>query len=412
MKIIFIIILHIFFIAKLSSADIESANTEYSVLSDNGLYKAVLGPLSFFGNGGVGKVYSTADDRLIWTFDWYSPRSEIANDGRHMISFGRWASDKKNYSDLAIAFYYKNNLLKRYEVKDLVKDFSRIDHTVSHYTWEAVKSSLKIGFFDNGRFYRIVTVDKNVYEFEIITGEINKNFIDAEAKNYSDIISEEKYLHNETGVFIYNKTDSLKKFEKDFTISEIRAKSGRTYGIYFDEEEWEGKFTPKKIFPFQCVARLIFPIYKNDYVAVGINSEQLLNEIEKIANVPFIKELFNKYQNSLLRLRAAGDRLHWDSEEVNNCSKMLENIQQTSYDMKSWINFIIDLTEHKTINFLHPKDSNIFIITFITFNDIHFKDQVMKIKKLKNIDNLREILCYENFTIVDEYGNIQLYQIK
>lgn len=119
---------------------------------------------------GVRKTYKLsglypADQAVpLWTVSWYAFTVFPASDGDHLVRLGPWASSTEQ---LAVAFYSKGVELKRYLIRDLVKDPTRLRNSVSHFFWMANDH------FDDKtlRFY-LKTVDGNEYTFSILTGEI------------------------------------------------------------------------------------------------------------------------------------------------------------------------------------------------------------------------------------------------
>jgi hypothetical protein len=73
----------------------------------------------------------------LWPVYWYSFEVYPSSDGRHVVQMGPWASDVE---EMAVSFYRDGEELKAYRIKDLVHDESKLEHTVSHFSW---RSSLR-----------------------------------------------------------------------------------------------------------------------------------------------------------------------------------------------------------------------------------------------------------------------------
>ena len=86
--------------------------------------------------GGFYKV-SKGEDELLWeTKGWYSFQVFLANDLKHMVRMGMWATGRwPSTNELAVAFYRSGKLVKSYSTHDLVPDPKDVRLSVSHYQW-------------------------------------------------------------------------------------------------------------------------------------------------------------------------------------------------------------------------------------------------------------------------------------
>lgn len=100
----------------------------------------------------------------LWTIDWYAFKVFPSSDGIHLIRMGPWASST---DDLSLAFYKNGEEIKKYNVRNLVRDNSKLEHTVSHFFW---RSELK--YDDEKLLVYLKTKDNQAYTFSIKTGEI------------------------------------------------------------------------------------------------------------------------------------------------------------------------------------------------------------------------------------------------
>lgn len=156
-------------------ADKERPNEKYKAFSPNKKYFAVLTPSSSFGVEGTCKVYASKDSlqkKLLWKTNWFARTVFLSNDGKHIIRFGKWASDISGRSDLALAFYNKEKLLKEYKVSELVKDSTKLQRTVSHYKWELTVENDVKSYSTDFKKYTLTTVDNQTYTFEISSGKV------------------------------------------------------------------------------------------------------------------------------------------------------------------------------------------------------------------------------------------------
>jgi hypothetical protein len=109
-------------------------------------------------------LYRAGSKAPLWTIPWYAFTVYPASDGKHLVRMGPWASSA---DQLAIAFYAKGEPIRTYLVRDLVRDTTRLRHTVSHFFWMAEHH-----YDDKARIFHLKTVDGIKYRFSVTTGEI------------------------------------------------------------------------------------------------------------------------------------------------------------------------------------------------------------------------------------------------
>ena len=124
-------------------ADEEASNRAYVVSSQYGQCYAKSVPDETYGPKGTTKVYRVDAklDILVDTFSWYSHRifiecnagSPADTVGVSVVRLGPWArGHEASANDLAIAFYWKGNLLKRYSTLDIAGRPDNVSASVSH----------------------------------------------------------------------------------------------------------------------------------------------------------------------------------------------------------------------------------------------------------------------------------------
>lgn len=111
-----------------------------------------------------------------WTVDWYSFGVIPHSNGKHLVRFGPWAS---SVLQEALSFYKNGKLIKQYNISDLIKDKSKLEHTVSHFSWREDVEYLE----DEGVIY-LKTKDNIEYIFSIYSG----NFFESNDKKYNKIL--------------------------------------------------------------------------------------------------------------------------------------------------------------------------------------------------------------------------------
>jgi hypothetical protein len=108
----------------------------------------------------------------MWTVDWYARRVEVASDGVHLIRHGPWA---ESTDEEAVSFFANGELLRTYQIKDLVDEPGRLPHTWTHFQW------CKEAQFDDGRLeYAVSTFDGNRFIFDVRSGAIISRSVTAE----------------------------------------------------------------------------------------------------------------------------------------------------------------------------------------------------------------------------------------
>jgi hypothetical protein len=161
-------------------ADLEVPQEPYVVSSPNfGRYYFKMQPDTnhlFDRDKGKGEAYQVlAGDRdsLLWiTNGWYAGWVFLSSDGIHLVRLGNWPrGNAPSDSHLAVAFYKNGNLLKSYSTKELIRDLSRVQPSISHYEYLGPYPS-SIKFYDNQDLFRLVTVDDVEYIFDIHSGDV------------------------------------------------------------------------------------------------------------------------------------------------------------------------------------------------------------------------------------------------
>lgn len=171
-------------IATIVLADTVVPNKKWKTSSSNGQYFIEMIPRSDYDEEGEGIVIHYSSDKVLWRVDWYARLVVLSNDGIHLVRFGPWASDQKGLRDLAVAFYERDKLLRRYLVRDLVRNTTKLEYTKSHYFWQANKSSIPQGFSSDNKTFTVVTLDGIAYKFEVSTGYILSRKKDTKVEGY------------------------------------------------------------------------------------------------------------------------------------------------------------------------------------------------------------------------------------
>ncbi len=144
----------------------DSANGQYYV-------EMVSDDTEGFGYGsGTGTAYRMDDKGTaeeLWSVNFYSSQAVLTNDGRHLITLGPLASDMTN---LAIAFYQDGKEMKRYQIKELIRDESKLEPTASHFLWLSDHPNYAAGLSEDEKEYTLNLIDGSVYVFDVVSGQI------------------------------------------------------------------------------------------------------------------------------------------------------------------------------------------------------------------------------------------------
>jgi hypothetical protein len=178
----FLIVLMLLLLPQNLFADDEGSNRAYVVSSQHGQCYAKSVPEESYGSKGTTKIYRVENksDVLTDTFSWYSHRiflecnagSPTEAVGVSVVRLGPWARGREaNQNDLAIAFYWKGNLLKRYSTLDIAGRPDNVSSSVSHYVvFDGIKG---YRWVDSNRYvFDAKTIDGREMSFDTTTGEI------------------------------------------------------------------------------------------------------------------------------------------------------------------------------------------------------------------------------------------------
>lgn len=163
---VFILGISSFLISTQIFSDSEAPPRDFSKVTKNKKYIFVM--LSPWGNHSLeykqsGLYKNNGTQVPDWTVDWYSYGVIPNSDGKHLIRFGPWASD---VSQEALSFFKDGKLIKYYKIKDLIKNESKLEHSVSHFTWQEESR-----YFEKEGVIYLKTLDENKYIFSIYSGE-------------------------------------------------------------------------------------------------------------------------------------------------------------------------------------------------------------------------------------------------
>lgn len=291
-----------------------------------------------------GVTYQISEDgefKEVWrTEGWYTFEGHLSEDGRYFVRFGPWASDQEHHTDLAIAFYDRGKLLKEYQVKDLIRKPDLLEESVSHYIWRPETQSEPNGFY--GETFHLVMIDKTSYSFDYETGEIITREKDEKAKSGREIWAEEQAAANKRGRELFEATKFKEEFERHFEITGIEAMRGSFSSCSLEGPAWVAEFTPKRKFEHEASVRPVFPIRDESRVEVSLTPQEIMSAIEMGLKHPFVSSRFKDGGATGVRLRIQGDRLHWNTPELQEFIEKFTGEKPNEDKLGHWAYFIID----------------------------------------------------------------------
>ncbi len=281
---------------------------------------------------------------------WYTFQGWLADDGRHFVRMGPWAGDQEHHTDLAVAFYKDGRLLREYQVRELLKDASLAENSVSHYTWQP-EIQTKPPSLDADSFH-LVMIDKTAYTFDVTTGKVLATSVDTGAKSSREISTEKHKAEAKRGEQLYAESAFKKDYDAHFTLAGIEADDdGKISNVWFKEPEWRADLQPRKTYALPCEVEAVFPIGTSAKVEVSISPAEIDAALLAALDHPFVKRCIADKKAVDLRLRITGDRLHWDSKELQeHLAKVLPG-EQNLATLRPWAEVILTSAEHNYTSF-------------------------------------------------------------
>ncbi|RBP46118.1 hypothetical protein DES53_102504 [Roseimicrobium gellanilyticum] len=300
----------------------------------------------------------------LWrTEGWYASEVFLSDDGRYLVRMGVWPTISEKFDDVAVAFYDRGKLLKSYEVRDLVKQPHRIEFSASHYEWRPEQQTVPNGIstelfpgsflqsdYLQGDYFHLVMIDKTAYRFDLATGNILATETDPGARSRREIWDAERKAEQERGEALYRTWPRRAVYEQHFTASEISADDWYTSGVWFHGTNWDANLTPKKDYGRDSMVEAVFPLSKKGDIEVTITPQEIEEAFSSVLRHPFVAERF-KHGATGIRLRITGDRLHWNTPELEKWLKQTRGAAPKEAELRHWAQAIIDEKEQLT----HPE---------------------------------------------------------
>ena len=292
-----------------------------------------------------GVAYSLSENgdlNEVWRAEgWYSPEGRISDDGKYLVCFDPWASDYKDYTDVAIAFYDQGKLLKKYQVRHLIKDTGALDRSTSHYIWRPVRQTEPTGFVPGmpSRFH-LVMADKTAYVFDVTNGDIVSTGTDPAALSGVEVRRGEEAEEARKGQELLEKSPFREEYEQQFVIRGARAPRGTVSGGGIDGPVWTATLAPKVKLAHAAEVNVMFPI-QGDHVKAPLRAQEIIAALEKAFQHPFVAGHFKNEEATGLHMRVRGDRLHENARELREFLKLTKRREPDDQEMKQWAFAII-----------------------------------------------------------------------
>jgi len=143
--------------------------------TNGGYYFRLIPSADFDEKKTKGILYRVSDgeDDLLYESDgWYSFNVLVSNDGRYLARRGPWPSSSSDPEKTpAIVFYADGVPVRTYYVSDLIANLSKLEYSVSHYSWGG---PLRWSDSSSVDHFVVATVEGKTIKFHVRTAEILK----------------------------------------------------------------------------------------------------------------------------------------------------------------------------------------------------------------------------------------------
>lgn len=162
-----------------------------------------------------------------------------------------------------------------------------------------------------------------------------------------------KQIAHEKGVRLFEASSFKEEFNNNFSISDIEApENTSTHGVYFFlEPEWWATLSPKKSYSLPCQVRAIFPIKDNSKIEATITPREIETAFDMCLSHPYVLNYIAGNEVTGIRLRITGDRLHWDTPELQEYLFELKGRKAVKKELRKWARIIIDDEKDQLFSF-------------------------------------------------------------
>ncbi|MGV3660711.1 MAG: hypothetical protein ACO1TE_11020 [Prosthecobacter sp.] len=142
----------------------------------------------------------------------------------------------------------------------------------------------------------------------------------------------------------------------------------KTGGVWFEGPEWHAGLTPLKKYALPASISAAFPIAKSGQIETSITAMEIDEAIEATLKHPWVKKCIADKPASDLHLPITGDRLHWNSEELQ---KHLSQVLPGDYNpesLRAWAELSFKSVEEVETPLLPPPHNRTHKMTRIFLN--------------------------------------------
>ena len=105
---------------------------------------------------------------------------------------------------------------------------------------------------------------------------------------------------------------------------------------------WTADLTPKEALKHNVKVCVVFPIIDDERITASITPPEILDAIESAFDHPFVANRFSAGGATGIRLRTQGDRLHWNTPELQEFIEKIFGKKPKEDELAHWAYFIID----------------------------------------------------------------------
>lgn len=158
-----------------------------------------------------------------------------------------------------------------------------------------------------------------------------------------------KQIAHEKGLSLFDTSSFKEDFEEHFSLKNIEApEHTSTYGVYFSPEpEWWATLSPKRIYKLPCQVSAIFPIRDNSKIVATITPLEIETVLDMCFTHPYIVNYTTSNSSTGIRIRITGDRLHWNTPELQAFLVELKGRKAETKELRNWAKIIIDDKKNK-----------------------------------------------------------------
>jgi len=162
-----------------------------------------------------------------------------------------------------------------------------------------------------------------------------------------------RQVAHEKGVRLFEASSFKEVFKEHFTLSDIEApENTSTHGVYFSPgPEWWATLSPKKIYPLPCQVSAIFPIKDNSKIEATITPREIEGAFDMCLSHPYVLNYIAGNTATGIRLRITGDRLHWDTPELQEFLVELKDRKAEKKELRNWARITIDDEKNQLFSF-------------------------------------------------------------